>query len=200
VIEVQLLHYGYLFVFVGAILEGDATLLTASFLARRGYLLFQPVILVAGTATIAANQVYFEFARRQGPRILNAYPAAQPRVAKISAWVPRFGGPVVLASRFMFGLRTLVPMVCGASGMSQWRFAAWNVAGAILWAGTFGAAGYLGAHALTIALSDIRRHEVTLAAGIAVIAVALTAWVTRGRDWSDFWCFAQSVFKDRRPR
>lgn len=197
VIQVELLHYGYIFVFIGAILEGDATLLTASFLARRGYLQFLPVLLVAGMATIAANQIYFEIARRQGPNVLSAYPAAARRVARVSAWLPRFGGPIVLASRFLFGFRTLVPVVCGATGMSPWRFAVWNVAGAILWTVTFGSAGYMGAHALTIALSNIKRHEVSLAFAIAIMVVVIIAWVTRGRDWSDLWRFRRRVFRDR---
>ena len=34
----QLLQYGYLLVFAGTILEGDATILAAAFLAHQGYL------------------------------------------------------------------------------------------------------------------------------------------------------------------
>lgn len=136
-------------------------------------------MLVAGTATTAANQIYFEFGRRQGPKFLGAYPAAVRRVEKFSGWVPRFGGPVVLPC------------------MSRWRFAAWNVAGAILWTSAIGTAGYLGAHAMTMVLADIKRHEVAMAALIAISTLVLTAWVTRTQDWSDFWRLRRFVFKGR---
>lgn len=196
-IEVELLHYGYLVVLLGTVLEGDATLLTASFLARRGYLSFLSVICLAGFATIAANQMYFEFARRSGPAILNAYPAAARRVGRIYGWLPRYGGPLVIASRFLLGFRTLVPMVCGASGMNRWRFLAWNVSGAALWLASIGSAGYLGAHALTVFIDGIERHDVAVAAGIAIAAVSVTAWFTRGQDWSDFWNLRRSIVRSQ---
>jgi membrane protein DedA with SNARE-associated domain len=183
--EVELLHYGYLVVILGVILEGDATLLTASFLARRGYFSFVIVMALAAMATTVANQVYFEFARHGGPGILKTFPAAAARMEKVYGWLPRYGGPVVIASRFLLGFRTLVPMVCGSSGMNRWRFLLWNIAGAAIWAGGLGGLGYLGAHAFSVLLADIRRYEFGLAVGIAIAALAATRWVTRGGDWRD---------------
>jgi hypothetical protein len=52
-----ILRYGYALVFVSAAVEGDATLLTATFLAHRGYLQLDLVIVVAAAATVAINQV-----------------------------------------------------------------------------------------------------------------------------------------------
>lgn len=186
-IELELLHYGYLFVFVGAIVEGDATLLTASFLARRGYVDFLWVLIVAALGTIAANQTYFELARRKGPNWISNFPKAKPRIETITSWTTNYGGPLILASRFLFGFRTLVPVVCGASGMNRWRFTLWNLIGAVVWSVSVGTVGYLGAHALTLVLADIRSHERLVAAGIAVCTVVLIAWRTRGRDWIDIW-------------
>lgn len=186
-IELELLHYGYLFVFFGAIAEGDATLLTASFLARRGYLDFRWVLIVAALGTIVANQTYFEWARRKGPGWISNFPKAKPRIETITMWTKNYGGLLILASRFLFGFRTLVPLVCGATGIDRWRFTVWNLIGAVVWATSVGTVGYFGAHALTKVLADIRGHEKLIAAGIAVCTVVLIAWKTHGRDWVDMW-------------
>lgn len=192
-IEFELLHYGYLFVFLGSIAEGDATLLAAAFLAHRGYMQFAWVLILAFLGTLVASQASFEFSRRKGRAALAAYSAAASRIERISQWTSRFGGAFVLASRFLFGFRTLAPVVCGATGMEPLRFTLWNLAGAAIWTLVFGIAGYSGAHLLTLLLTDIRRHEKAIAIGIAFAALLIIGRATRGNDWLDFW-------RLRRPR
>lgn len=185
-IEFELLHYGYLFVFLGSIAEGDATLLTAAFLAHRGYMRFAWVLIVAFAGTLIASQLSFEFGRRKGRATLAAYSNAATRIERISQWTSRFGGAFVVASRFLFGFRTLAPVVCGATGMDPLRFTLWNLAGAAIWTITFGAAGYTGAHVLSLLMTDIRQHEKLLAAILAVSVLLLIGRITRGNDWIDF--------------
>jgi hypothetical protein len=48
-------RYGYPFIFVAAAVEGDATLLTATLLAHRGYLRLDLVMLVAAAATVSPH-------------------------------------------------------------------------------------------------------------------------------------------------
>jgi membrane protein DedA with SNARE-associated domain len=189
--EAELLHYGYLFVLVGVIVEGDATLLSASFLARHGYFSLLYVVGIAAIATSSVTQAYFELARRRGPGIVKSYPAASRRVERVFLWLTKYGALLVVASRFLVGFRTLVPVVCGASGMKRWRFAMWNVTGAVCWAGAVASAGYAGAHGLAVVLADIRRHELIMAGGLAMMALGVTAWFGRGREWRDFWHFRQ---------
>ena len=55
-IQLELLHYGYFFVFLGTVFEGDATLLTAAFLARRGHLDLLWVLALATLATLLADE------------------------------------------------------------------------------------------------------------------------------------------------
>jgi membrane protein DedA with SNARE-associated domain len=197
VIENELLHYGYLFVFVGTIFEGDATLLTAAFLAHRGYLRFSWVLLIAALATIATNQVYFMIARRTGTQWLKSVGPHGPKLSRILALSQRHSGPMLIASRFMIGFRTLIVVVCGAAGMGPGHFFAWNVAGATLWTAAFGFAGYLGAEVFTILLEDIRRHEKALAVVLALSTAGFILWKTHGRDLLDAWSLRKALAKDR---
>ncbi len=194
-IESELLHYGYLFILVGTVIEGDATLLTAAFLAHRGYFRLSWVMIAACLTTLLASHGYYEFARRTGSSWLEGHRTA--RLDRVVGWSRKRGGPLLVASRFMIGFRTLVPIVCGATGMSPSKFLIWNSIGAALWAVVFGAAGYLGGHALTIVLGDIRRHEKTIAVAMAVLVSGAILWRTHGRELLDAWSLRRSRLSRR---
>lgn len=185
VITTELLHYGYLFIILGTVVEGDATLLTAAFLAHRGYFRLSWVLIAAGLSTTVASQVYYLVARRAGDRVLGRLGGNAQRFARIAAWSRRRSGMLMVASRFMIGFRTLVPLACGATGVPVGQFALWNAVGAALWAMTFGFAGYLGGHALAILIEDIRMHEKALAALVAISTAALILVKSRGTDLRD---------------
>src|SRR4030095_1950848 len=153
-----ILRYGYALVFVSAAVEGDATLLTATFLAHRGYLQLDLVIVVAAAATVAINQVYFwlwRAYRPQGAATLRTYRAVQPILDRIN----RHGTLLVFFSRFVYGFRIAIPAACGATGMSPVRFTIGDVAGSIVWSVVVGLAGFAIGQLLDRLLDDLRRYE-----------------------------------------
>ncbi|MEZ5352495.1 MAG: DedA family protein [Bryobacteraceae bacterium] len=200
-IENELLRYGYLFVAAGTVLEGDATLLAAAFLAHRGYLRLSWVLAVAGCSTLAASQIYYLLARRAGERWLEAPASSEslsssPRMRKIIAWSRERGGLLLLASRFMVGFRTLIPVVCGATGMPPGRFFAWNLGGAAIWSLAFGYAGYAGGHVLTLLVDDARRHEWFVAMLLGAGVTLAILWRTHGRDLADIWRLRRAIHRN----
>jgi membrane protein DedA with SNARE-associated domain len=176
-----ILQYGYALIFLAAAAEGDATLLTATFLARRGYLRLDVVMLVAATATIAINQVYFWLGRRYGPTRLAAM--REHRVSsRAVGWVEQYGVPLVVGSRFVYGFRIAIPAACGATQMSPLTFSIGDVLGSMLWVGVIGGGGYAIGHMLTVIVDDLRTHEWWIADLLFCGALILLA--RHGRDLS----------------
>jgi membrane protein DedA with SNARE-associated domain len=174
-----ILRYGYTLVFVAAAVEGDATLLTATFLAHRGYLQLHLVIVVAAAATVTVNQVYFWLARRYGQErvaALRAYRTIQPLLGRID----RHGTLLIFFSRFVYGFRIAIPAACGATGMSPVRFAIGDVAGAVVWSLVIGLAGFAIGQLLDRLLDDLRRYEWWIALALFCGVLILLAW--HGRD------------------
>lgn len=181
-IQSYLLQYGYALLFVGVIVEGDGTLLAASFLAHRGYFRFAFVIALTIVSTAMAYQSFFWISRRNGRVLLDRMKGQDPKYARLEEWIRRRGIALLLVSRFLYGLRTAIPAVCGVVGMPPTTFFIANLAGAIIWSALLGFAGYLGGHALSLLLGDIRRHELLVALLLLFGGLGVILWRTHGRD------------------
>ena len=138
-------QYGYLMVVAGVIVEGDATVVTAAFLAHRGYIKLSVVVVLAALTSMTMNQVYFRLGRRHGvDRVAKAdgrklFRNIVHHTRKHALWL-------ILLSRFVFGFRMAIPATVGALGMSTVRFVIADFVGAIIWAVTMGATGYAAGH------------------------------------------------------
>jgi membrane protein DedA with SNARE-associated domain len=175
-----ILHYGHLFIFSGVAMEGDATLVTAAFLAHRGKFSLWSVMLTALSATILTNQFVYLVARHKGRALADRLAAREPRFARIEAWVCRSGGLLLFLSRFVIGARTAIPVACAVSGMKARRFFLLNFAGAVAWTAVFSYVGYSGTHELRRLVREVRVHELPVAAFLVVALVGYLLW--RGRE------------------
>lgn len=174
-LESLVASYGYLAVFVGTFLEGETILVVAGFLAHRGYLELPFVILSAMLGTLAGDQLFYFLGRIKGMAWLESRPRWKAASERVIGMLARHQVPVILGFRFLYGLRTVTPFLIGASGVPPLRFAALNVAGALLWAACIGIAGYLLGHVLELVLEEVKRYELWVLGGIAVAGAA--AWV-----------------------
>jgi membrane protein DedA with SNARE-associated domain len=165
--------YGYPVVFVGTLLEGETILALAGLAAHRGYLALPWVIAVAALGGFLGDQLYFLVGRRGGARVLARFPKLAPGVEQVARRVERYGAPIVILVRFMYGLRSVGPIAIGMTGMRWVRFAALNALGAALWAALVAAAGYALGDALTLILGDLRRVEE--AVFLAILAGGIVA-------------------------
>jgi len=176
----ELLRYGYVVVFIAAAVEGDASLITATFLARLGYFNLAAVIATAAAATICANQLYFWLGRRHAQSAL-----ARLQTHRLFGWLHRslaqHSAPLLFVSRFLYGFRIAIPLGCGASGMRPVLFGVLDVAGAALWSTIIGLTGWAIEGSLEVLIGDIRRHEGTIALGLLIVVLVILSF--RGRDY-----------------
>ncbi len=168
--------YGYWAVAAGTFLEGETVLLAAAAAASRDYLRFPVVIAIAATAGFLGDQLFFFLGHRYGMRLIARFPSLEPRVARVQALLRRHDAPLILAIRFLYGLRVAGPIAIGTSGVHWARFAVFNCAGAIIWAIVIGSIGYgLGqgvGHLLPL-LGDFDADEIWALASAAVAIILL---------------------------
>ncbi|WP_427914926.1 DedA family protein [Ramlibacter sp. MMS24-I3-19] len=176
-------HYGYLAVLLGTLLEGEAILMLAGFLAHQGHLDLGAVLLIAFVAGSTGDQLFFWLGRAWGPPLLERSARLARAGEQVGTLLRCYDAALIFGIRFMYGLRIAGPIALGALGVSPRRFAVFNVLGAAVWAPLVGGAGYLSGHALEAWLGDLQWLEgllvVLVAGGALILAVAHRWWLAR---------------------
>lgn len=170
-------QFGYVALFLGVFFEGEMVLILAGFLAFQGYLRLDLVIATAFCGACAGDQLWYLLGRRYGQRWLARNPRWE-RVGEIALKrLRRHPALWVLGFRFVYGVRTVMPVAIGVSGYPPARFMLFNVIGAAIWATVLGGAAYHFGSLLEAVLGHVKRYELLVIAVLIVIGVVL--WLHR---------------------
>jgi membrane protein DedA with SNARE-associated domain len=172
-------RFGYIAVFGGALFEGETMLILGGLSAHRGYLQLPLVVLSAFAGGMLGDQVAYWLGRRYGDRVLARLDPPEAAVNRLRGLIRRSAPVAIMANRFLYGLRTIGPVVIATAGVPPARFALFNAIGAAVWALAIVGAGYLFGHAVEAVLGRAHRYEEVLFA--VVLAVGLVAWMVLHR-------------------
>jgi len=178
-LESFVITYGYPALLTGALLEGETVVIIAGIMAHSGYLQLPWVIGVAFFGAFCADQFFFQVGKRKGKLFLEKRPHWEPRVDRVRRFLVGYQVIAVLGYRFIYGMRTITPVVIGASDFSTRRFVFLNLCSTFLWAVAVSTAGYFFGNVIETLLHDFRRYE--LAVMLVVAAVGGGIWFYRYR-------------------
>lgn len=171
----QLLNdYGYLALFIGTFLEGETILVLAGIAAAHDFLDLKTVIIVAFIGSYFGDQLWYFLGRHYGIALLQKRPKWQKSADKALIYLRKNPDLWVLTFRFMYGLRTIMPVAIGISGYPPRRYILLNGIGAIIWSIVLGTTAY---YFGTIVLSCLKDYELIFLGTIAVIVLLL--WIRR---------------------
>jgi membrane protein DedA with SNARE-associated domain len=173
-----LAQYGYGFVFLGALAEGESVLLLAGYAAHRGLMKLPDVMVVACVAAALGDQLCFYLGRRHGQALLARFPSLARHIERLRPMLLRHPNAAVLSVRFLYGLRTAGPVALGMLGVSRWRFALLNLFSAAVWSVAFSLLGYQFGNALHWLLDDLRSVEEAV---LATLLLAAAVWAVARR-------------------
>jgi len=166
-------QYGYFAVFGGTLLEGETVVVLGGFAAHQGYLWLPLVMLMAFLGSFLCDQALFLAGKRWGRRAIERRPAWRSRAARAERLLLRWQNPFIVGFRFIYGMRTISPLVIGASAVTWRRFLALNAVGAAVWAAGISTLGYLFGKAVAAALGRYERYVLYAVAGAIVLAVVV---------------------------
>lgn len=149
-------HWGYLIIFLGAMLEsaaflgifvpGESLVLVGGFLAAQGTFDLDALIIIIAAGAALGDSIGYELGRRLGRSALTRYGGRfglnEQRIAKTDAFFDRHGGKAVFLGRFVGFARALVPFLAGSSQMRYRKFLPYNLIGAALWSAVITLLGY----------------------------------------------------------
>ncbi len=178
--EAELQTYGYLAIVVLAIVEGEAALVGAAWLAHRGEIPYASGLVAACFGSWITGEVLF-YATHYGGRGWFARKArSNPRVAKVAGWVRGRGRLLVFFSRFLWGFRPWIPPSCALSGMSGKTFTLFNSFGAVFWVLFFAPiCWYFGESLQAMLERETSGWDVAKVVGGVILAIVAGLWVRR---------------------
>ena len=127
-------------------LPGDSLLFVAGAVAAVGAMDVNKLVIVLIVAAFLGNYLNFQIGKYLGKRYFidrQSRFLKREYLDKTHAFFERHGGKTIIISRFLPILRTYAPFVAGIGRMGNWRFAMFNVVGAVLWVAGLTYAGYL---------------------------------------------------------
>lgn len=177
--------YGVLWLIVateqlGVPIPAAPALLAAGALVGMDKLGLLSALLLAISACLVSDLIWYEAGRRRGGSILSLLCrlSLEPDscVRRTEDTFTRHGASTLLFAKFVPGLNTVATPLAGVSGMKRHRFLVFDAAGAALWAGSYLAVGYLFSDQLEAAAQLALRLGGGLVAILAATLALYLAW------------------------
>lgn len=168
---------------LGLPIPAPPTLVLAGALVGAGSLDATATLAAASLACLPSDLLWFEIGRRRGRGVLRLLCriSLEPDscVRSTAESFARRGPATLLFAKFVPGLQTIAPPLAGASGLTYPSFLAWSVPAAVLWSGTFLAAGAV----LSDEIEQLLSGFAEVGGRVALLAVALLALWIAWKAW-----------------
>ncbi len=121
----------------------EVVLPLAGFLVHEGSMDPYAAFAAALAGSLAGSYADYYIGYAFGVGVLRRLPwISGEALARAESWFRAYGEPMVLYTRMIPGVRTLISFPAGALGMSPLRFGAYTAAGSALWDAVLMASGY----------------------------------------------------------
>jgi len=135
----------YLIVFLATVIEGELVFVAASVLVHLGRLDPLGVFAAAALGGSVGDQLYFYALRGRLRGWLDGFPTWARRRDRIIARVRSHASAMILACRFLPGLRVAIPAACAYAEVEPLRFTGLSLVSSVGWAAAvMGLITYLG--------------------------------------------------------
>ncbi|OOC18564.1 DedA family protein [Helicobacter pylori] len=128
-------EWGYLILFLYSLGGGYVGIVIASILSATTHALdIKITILVAFLGNMVGSGVLVVFARYQKREFLKYFHKHRRKLALASLWVKRYAFLMIFVNKYLYGVKSVVPLAIGFSKYPLKRFLWLNVLSSFLWA------------------------------------------------------------------
>ena len=147
-------HFTYAGLFLVLLLCGlglpvpeDLALLTGGFLVHRGVTQYPTTLAISFVGVVAGDNSLFFLGRRFGTGVLRylafVRPRILPRIERLRQFMERHGNMAIFYARFLAGVRALIYLTAGSTGVTPRRFVVYDALGALISVPVSVSIGYL---------------------------------------------------------
>ena len=157
-------------------IPGDMVIVFAGYLVAVGRLDYWVVVMLSTVGGAAGFMTLYAVGYRIGEAVLDPHRLRwlpKKQIVRAERWVRRWGYGVVLANRFLSGLRSVISLTVGVARMDVWQTGAFSTLSALVWTGLITYLGYAVGENWPIISVYLRRY------GFVVIGLVVLFVVVR---------------------
>ncbi len=154
--------YGYIILFLYSFGGGFFALIAAGALSYMGKMDITTSIVVAMTANYLGDMMLFYMARYNKNFVQPYMKNHRRKFALSHILIKRYGDKVIFIQKFIYGVKTLVPIAFGLSKYSFVKFGILNAPASLVWALFFGLLSYFGGEQIINAFGYIKENPIIM--------------------------------------
>jgi membrane protein DedA with SNARE-associated domain len=173
---------------LGVPLPEDVSLILGGFLVYRGSANLPLMVATGFLGILTGDSIIYWAGRRMGDRVRSDHGRFLRRLmtparrAKVEALFARHGEKIVMAARFMPGVRALTFLTAGSAGMPYARFICFDGLAALASAPAFVFLGFRFGRQLQHVIEMLKRFQI---ASAIVITASVCVWLGYRRWWEN---------------
>ncbi|MDD4915582.1 MAG: DedA family protein [Methylococcales bacterium] len=151
-------EYGYVILFFWSVIEGELGLTMAGIMTHGGHMNYLLAVFVAGLGGFAGDQIYFHIGRYNKGFIYKKLHSQRRKIAISYLLLKKYGWLIIFMQRYLYGLRTVIPMSIGITNYSAKKYALINLLSAWVWAAAIITPAYIYGAQILVVLAYIKQH------------------------------------------
>ncbi|WDL70681.1 DedA family protein [Helicobacter winghamensis] len=169
--------YGYVILFLYSLGGGFIALVGASVLSFAGKMDLSLSIFVAIVANFLGDWLLFYMARYQKSMMQPYLTQHRRKLALVHILMRKYGSIIIVVKKYIYGLKTLVPLAIALTPYSLAKFNLYNAIGAIVWGISIGLLGYFSGGILIKGFEMLGEYPLLAPLFILVLLGGLWLWL-----------------------
>ncbi|KAB7887239.1 DedA family protein [Poseidonibacter ostreae] len=170
--------WGYIALFAYSFGGGFVGLIVAGVLSFAGDLNIYISIAVAATSNFLGDQFLFFLARKNKSYAKDMMKNYGRKIALAHIMMRKYGSLVVFIQKYVYGIKTLIPLAMGLTKYSSLKFTIFNVFATIIWAVIVGYGSYTAGEYILSVADDFKYIGI----GIVIVIALVISYVFKSID------------------
>lgn len=175
----SLLKYGYIILFLYSLGGGMVAIIAAGLLSASGKLDLGVSIAVAAIANFIGDSLLFYISRNNKAGIMPYFARHKRKLAYTHILMKKYGDGIIFLQKYIYGVKTLVPMAIGLTKYPFFKFNIINAVSAIVWAISLGLASYYMGDIYTKFSHALGLQGYQVALFVVVLLIVFYVWLNK---------------------
>lgn len=168
----KLSSYGYIILFFYSLGGGMVALIGAGILSYAGKMDITTCILIAGISNFIGDSILFYFSRYSKKDFMPYLKKQSRNLVLASLLFKKYGSVIILIKKYIYGVKTLVPIAIAFTKYSFAKFSILNFVSSFIWSISIGLLSYYFGEVLKRVVSDFSGYSYVVALIFIIFCLA----------------------------